>query len=122
MTTETANPYPATTATTNTAGRASLIVAIVIVAVRLVQQVISQVIPLIMANLALGSDSVGVIFGIFGVIVGVLALVGLIFGIIGLGNRTASRAAAGAGTAIAATSLLTVIISFLLPPIISVLY
>ena len=123
MTTESADPYPAVApSTTNTAGRASLIVAIVIVAVGVVQQVVTQFVPLIMANLALGSGDVAIVFAVFGAIIGIIALVGLILGIIGLGDRSSSRAAAGAGTAIAASSLLSVILAFLLPLVLSVIY
>lgn len=123
MTTETAAPYPTVApASTSPAGRASLIIAIVIVVVGVVQQVVTHFVPLIMANLALGSGDVGVFFAIFGAIIGILAVVGLILGIIGLGDRTASRAAAGAGTAIAASSLLSVILGFLLPLIIGAVY
>jgi len=122
MTTEAANPYSVVPTTTNPAGRASLAIAVVIVAVGVVQQVITQFIPLIMSNLAMGSSEVGIIFGLFGAIVGILAIIGLVLGIIGLGNRSAPRAAAGAGTAIAASSLLSVILGFVLPVILSVIY
>lgn len=122
MTTDTAGPYTAAVpATTNPAARASLVIGIVIVVVGVVQQVTTHFIPLIMANLHLGSSAISVFFGIFGAIIGVLAAVGLVLGIIGLGNRQASRAAAGAGTAIALSSLVSVLLGFALPFVINVL-
>lgn len=123
MTTETVNPYPAAAPTSaNPAARASLIVAIVVVAVGIVQQVVSHFIPLIMNAMDMGTASVGVIFGIFGVILGILALVALILGIVGLGHGPAGRAAAGAGAAIGASWVITVIVNLVTPLIISVLY
>lgn len=117
-TTESVNPYPAAPAadaTGNAPGRASLVVAIVIVIVGVVQQVVVQLTPLIMSNLALGVSSVGFVFGIFAAVMGVLALIGLILGIVGLSRSYAPRLAAAAGTAIAATTLLTVLLGLLLP-------
>ena len=122
MTTDTANPYPAVAPATSAAGRASLVVAIIIVAVGVAQQVVSQTIPLMMSDLGLGVATVGVVFGVFAVVLGILAVVGLILGIIGLGRANGSRAAAGAGTAIAASSLLSVLIGVALPFIIDALY
>ena len=122
MTTETADPYPGVLPETNTAGRASLVVAIIIVAIGVAQQVVSQTIPLMMANLGLGVGEVGIVFGVFGAVIGVLATVGLILGAIGLGRTRGARAAAGAGTAIAASSLLSVLLGLVLPLLINAIY
>lgn len=122
MTTETVNPYPAVAPVGgNPAGRASLVIAIVIVVVNLAQLVVSHLIPLIMRGIGFGVSMVGVTFGVIGAVLGILALAGLILGIIGLG-RPVARAAAGAGTAIAASTLLSVVINFVLPFIIDALY
>ena len=121
MTTDTANPYPAVVPSTNTAGRASLIVAVIIVAIGVVQQVVSQTIPLMMRDLGLDVGTVGLVFGAFAIVVGILAVVGLVLGIIGLGRTHGARAAAGGGTAIAASSLLSVLIGVALPFIINAL-
>ena len=122
MTTEAVNPYPAAVpATGNPAGRASLVIAFVIVGVNIVQLVVSHFLPLIMRGTGVGVSMVGVTFGVIGAVLGVLALVGLILGIAGLG-RPVGRAAAGAGTAIAASTLLSVVVNFVLPFIINALY
>ena len=122
MTTETVSPYPAVVPSSgNPAARASLIVGIVIVVLSVAQVVISNFLPLIMRGTGFDSGMVGTMFGIIAAVVGVLAVIGLILGLVGLGRPTA-RAAAGAGTAIAASSLLTVVIGFLMPSIINAIY
>lgn len=123
MTTETVNPYPAVVpSTSNVAARASLVIAIVIVVVGVVQQVISHFIPLIMNGTGMNTAAVGVIFGVFAVVIGLLAAAALILGIIGLGRGPAGRAAAGAGAAIGGSWLITVIVNAVVPFIINALY
>jgi len=121
MTTDTPNyAVPSSSSSSNQAGRASLVIAVIIVAVGLAQQVVAQSIPLIMADLGTSTDTVGLIFAVFAAVVGLLAIVGLILGIVGLSRER--RAAAAAGTAIAASSLLTVAVSFILPLILNAIY
>lgn len=122
MTTDTVNPYPETTpATSNGAGRASLVIGIIIALVGVVQQLVSHFLPLIMSGGDVDVSTVSVGFGVVGAVLGVLALAGLILGIVGLG-RPVGRAAAGAGTAIAATTLASVVLGFVLPLILSAVY
>lgn len=123
MTTDTVNSYPTAAITAgNAPGRASLVVTVIIVAVGVAQQVTVQLIPLILRAEGLDTSAVGAIFAVFGAVVGVLAIVGLILGILGLTRSSAPRAAAGAGTAIAASALLTVVLGFVLPLLLGALY
>src|SRR4051812_37856740 len=116
-TTETVNPYPAVAvdSSSNAPGRASLVVGIVIVVLGVAEQVVLQLFPLILQGLSLPNSFISVYFGIYAALIGVLAIVGLILGIVGLGRSYAPRLAAAAGTAIAASSLLTALLSFVLP-------
>lgn len=118
MTSATPNPYPSTpiaASTSNAAGRASLVVAVVIVGVGVLQQLATYVLPTLLYGLGSGMSEISWVFGAFGLLIGVLAIVALILGIIGLSRPGTTKAAAGAGTAIGASSLLSVMIGLLGP-------
>ena len=125
MTTETVNPYPSQTpvdTSVNPAGRVSLILAISVVIVGLIQQALSYFLPLLFSNLAMGYSTLGVAFAGISLVVGVLSAVALITGIIGLRRVGAPKAAAGAGTAIGASSLLSVLVGFVLQVVASLAF
>ena len=125
MTTETVSPYPETVpSSSNPAARASLVVAIVIIVLELARQTVSQFIPLIMRGAGFDTGTVGVLFGVIAAGLGVLAIVGLILGIVGLGGGrgSAGRASAGAGTAIAASTIVGVALGFVAPLLLNALY
>jgi len=123
-TTENVAPYPTAvpeSTGTNGPGRASLVVGIVIVAINVAQQLFTQFVPRIMLSPDVDYSIIRMAFGVTAVVVGVLAIVGLVLGLLGL-RRVAPRAAAGAGTAIAVSSLLNVIIALLVPFVFSLMY
>ena len=88
----------------------------------LAQQIVSQSLPLILQASDFDASAVGVVFAVFEGVIGVLAVVGLVLGIVGLGRALAPRAAAGAGTAVAASALLTAVVAFTMPLLLNALY
>lgn len=111
-------PYPSGAvgaSTGNVPGRASLIVAVVIVFVGLVQQLAAYLLPTLLYRSGMGAAEMSSVFGIVGAISGVLGIVALILGILGLTQRGAPKAAAGAGTAIGAHAVLSVAFGLLAP-------
>ena len=107
----------------NTAGRISFIIGIGITVLSVIQQIVVSVIPALLYRA--GGDVVGVSqisFGVFSVLVGILAIAGTAFGIVGLMRRDAHRIGAAAGTAIAVTTLLSVVVAVIVSASVALLY
>lgn len=105
----------------NPAGRAALIGAVVVVLLGLVQQITGSLFPLLMDALALSATTVGMFFGIAAIVMGLLALVPLILGIVGLTRPGLPKGAAGAGAAIGASTVLSVLVGLLSGPLAAIL-
>ena len=95
----------------NRAGRTSLGLGIVVVAVNVGQQVVVQLAPFIQSNADLSAAQLGLVFAPFGVVAGVFALAALITGIVGLTRAGLPKGAAAAGTAIGASTLLALTVN-----------
>ena len=118
------NPYTSSDAAP--AGRSSLarvsfVIAIVVVALAIVLQVVSSLIPVIMYNLDLGSAEVGVFFGVAGFLNLILGGFALVFGLLGARERD-SALQAGIGIGVGGLAAITSLIGLIVPPLTSLLY
>lgn len=103
----------------NPAGRLALAAGILVVLVGLVQQVIAILLPYLMERFQLSASEASLRFNLIGSLVTtVLALVALIAGGIGLSGAGKPKAAAGAGFALGATAVLSVLVVLIAPSII----
>lgn len=112
------NPYPAAPVASpgGGAGRAALILAIVLVAIGIVVQIVSVLAPQIAYNLQLGSSSLGLFFGAVNIVTGAIAAVTIVLGAIGIQpSQPRNRLAAAAGLAIGAAHLVSTIVGVVTP-------
>ncbi len=109
-----ADAPPVEASARNTFGRASLILAGVVLLVGVLSSVASYVAPLLTSTLALDYSAYAVIFVPFQVVTVATAVAGLVLGIIGLRRAGLPRGAAGAGTGIAAVTLLRLLADVIL--------
>ena len=106
----------------NPAGRLALAAGILVVLIGLVQQVVAIMLPHLMARYDLSAGEVSLRFNFIGAGVTVIvALVALISGGIGLSGSGKPKAAAGAGFALGATAVLSVLVALVSPAIVAAL-
>ena len=118
------NPYStpaASTAGANSAARIAFILSIVLLVLAVVQTIVSQFLPLIMADLALGVSQVGFVFAIIGIVSLCLAIVTVVAGVLGARQST-DRVKAGIGIGVGGFVGLTALVSLVLGPIIQLVY
>ena len=112
------NPYPAAPAAPSGggAGRASLILAIVLVAFGVIVQVISYLAPQIAYDYQMDSSGIAALFAVTSIVGGLVSIVVVILGAIGIQpTQPRGRLAAAAGLAIGASHLLAAIVGLLAP-------
>lgn len=106
----------------NAAGRLSLAAGIVLVLVGFGQQVIGVMLPHLMDRYDLSASDASLRFTLIGgVVTVIIAVVALIAGGIGLSGSGKPKAAAGAGFALGAASVLSVLFSLVAPTIVGAL-
>lgn len=115
-------PYPPTVvATGGGAGTAAFAIGIVLVALGLVQQLLSVSIPLWVGGLA-GYSQVALIFGAFTFVTAAIAVAGVVTGAVGIQpSRPRGRLAAAAGLAVSAAHLLGAVVALIAPVVIGLL-
>jgi len=98
------------------AGRASLILAIVLVAFGVVVQIVAQLAPQIAYDFQLAASGLAAIFAVTTIVSGAVAIVVIILGAIGIQPRQPrGRLAAAAGLAIGASHLLAAVVALVAP-------
>lgn len=98
------------------AGAVSLVIGLVLVALGVVQQIVNAFIPQIMFEAGLSGAQIGLVFTVTTVVLGVIAIPGVIAGLIGIQrSRTSGRLAAAAGLALCGAQLLGSIVAVLVP-------
>jgi len=115
-------PYPAYPARADGSGAlgvVSLVIGIVLVVWGFANQVIATALPLIQYNLGLGPTSYSAYFTTVAVITSIIAIAGIVTGIIGILPARRGRLAAAAGLAIAVSHLLGNLVSLIAPGLIN---
>lgn len=103
----------------NPAGRLALAAGILLVLVGLVQQVFAVMLPQLMAEYDLTASEISLRFSLVGGgVTVIIALIALIAGGIGLSGAQKPKAAAGAGFALGAASVLSVLFSLVVPRVV----
>jgi hypothetical protein len=86
-----------------------------------VQQVVTRFVPLLMAQFSIGYDMVGVIFASVSVLIGVIAIVSVIFGWIAVRRRGPDAVTGGIGLGISGAALISVVFALLSAPLLSLI-
>ena len=116
-------PYAAVPAPgRNVAGVAALVVGLVLVAIGLVQTVTGYFVPQLMVGSGATASQVGLVFGAVGIVTALLAIIGVVAGILGIQpSKTGGRLAAAAGLALSGAHLLSTLVGFVISAALSTL-
>ena len=114
-------PVVPATSSTNTAGRISIVFAILAVVVGVGQQIFSSFAPLVAYNLQWGSGQLAALFAVVGAIHLLLSIVAVVFGAIGVTRRALGQSpvAAAIGLGVGAVGVLSGLIGFIVVPLLS---
>ncbi len=122
--TQTPNPYPPAPAapTGGGVGTAALVIGLVVVGLGLLQQVLGYTASFWVEGVG-GYTQMGIVFSALSAVVGVIALAGVVVGIVGIQpSRTRGRLAAAAGLALSAAHLLGTLVGFVMPLVIGLAF
>lgn len=109
-------PYAAVPPSGGAAGSVALIVGLALVAIGVVQQVVGLFLPQIMAEAGLSTVQVGLVYSGISIVTGVIAIVGVVAGVIGIQpGRARGRLAAAAGLALSVAHVVSVIVGLVAP-------
>lgn len=114
------DPY-ARPAQSSGAGRLSLIFGLIVVVISLAQQVLNRFVPQLMVQLSLDSAGIGGIYAVISIVIGVVALVAVVFGWLAIQRRGPDAVIGGVGLGIGGAALLSVIFALVSAPILSLL-
>ena len=124
MTSPAPNPYgPTETAASgpNSQARASFVIAIVLVAVAVIENIVSRFIPMIMESLHLGPIAIGVFFAAFSFVDLLLGVLAFVLGLMGA-RRSGDALRAGIGIGVGGFVAALALVSLLLTPLTGLLY
>ena len=109
------------TGTTNTPGRIALILAIVAVALAVVQQILSVFAPLLAYNAGASTAQISGVFGVVGAIHLLLSIGAVVFGAVGITRRAHGQPviAAALGLGAGATGVIGGIVGFAVIPLVA---
>ncbi|MEP6479842.1 MAG: hypothetical protein ABJB03_10655 [Rhodoglobus sp.] len=113
------DPYAAPSQPNPGAGRIALTFGVVVIVITVAQQVFNRFIPLLMVQLSLDSGAIGGIFAIASIVIGIVALVAVIFGWLAVQRRGADAVIGGIGLGIGGSALINVIFAFVSAPVVS---
>ena len=94
-----------------------MIFGIVVIAISAVQQVVIRFVPYLMNQFAAGSAEVGIAFALGSIVVGVFALLAVIFGAFALRGKGPDAPIGGVGFGIGLITLVNVIVGLLSTPL-----
>ncbi|MET0302509.1 MAG: hypothetical protein ABW040_00530 [Microbacteriaceae bacterium] len=118
----TSSPALGADAGRNRAGVVSLVIGIVAVVYGLAQQLVGLFAPVIVADLALGANDIGLVFAGLNLVGGLIATVGAIAGVVGITRTHTRRLAAAAGLGINGSVLIGALFSIVVPFLVSAAY
>lgn len=117
------NPYPVTsTERDGVFGTIALVIALALVLIGIGQQFLAFSAPLIARSVDLNSSGIALMFAVVALITGAIAVVGAVFGLIGIQpSRRRGRLAAAAGLALCGAQIVGVLASLVVPVIVGAL-
>jgi hypothetical protein len=117
------NPYPPRVVPQGGGvGMASLVIGLALVLLGIVQSILSMTAPLIASENGMSASQIGMMFGAMNLVTVVIAIAGVVTGLIGIQPaKTRGRLAAAAGLALSGAHVLSVVVVFTTSAVLSAL-